>query len=153
MVNPPPPLPPTPRKIKTSTRLETLREVYEHQASLIKNLSKDVVRLRNVEEDNEERLEEINQVADEQRVSELARRRWLLVLVRFFSWCCAMQCATLDNTLLFDFFLLSALYPPIPRRKYVAVLILPVTYLLRQRSTRCSSWTFMHHFILSRIVF
>lgn len=49
--------------------METLGEVYEHQAGLIKKLSKDIARLRNVREDNEERLEEINNVADEQRVS------------------------------------------------------------------------------------
>lgn len=54
---------------QTSTRLETLGEVYEHQAGLIKKLSKDIARLRNVREDNEERLDEINSVADEQRVS------------------------------------------------------------------------------------
>lgn len=53
---------------QTSTRLETLGEVYEHQAGLIKKLSKGIVRLRSVREDNEERLEEINNVADEQRV-------------------------------------------------------------------------------------
>lgn len=43
--------------------------MYEHQAGLIKKLSKDIARLRSVREDNEERLEEINNVADEQRVS------------------------------------------------------------------------------------
>lgn len=54
---------------QTSTRLETLGEVYEHQVGLIKKLSKDVARLRNVRDDTEERLEAIKNVAEEQRVS------------------------------------------------------------------------------------
>lgn len=52
-----------------STRLETLAEVYEHQAGLVKGMAKEITRLRNGQEDKLEWLEEINGMADEQRVS------------------------------------------------------------------------------------
>eukprot|EP00752_Nemacystus_decipiens_P007409 g6627.t1 len=64
--------------LKTNTRLETLGEVYEHQAGLIRKLSKDITGLRNGREDTEERLEEINNVADEQR----ARSAGVLAVVQ-----------------------------------------------------------------------
>lgn len=54
--------------VQTSTRLQTLREVYDHQAQLIATMSKNVGRLRGGQEDAVEKLEEICDMADEQRV-------------------------------------------------------------------------------------
>lgn len=53
---------------QTKARLVTLREVYEHQAGLITEVSKDVGRLRTGQEDAEGRLETICGVVEEQRV-------------------------------------------------------------------------------------
>lgn len=52
-----------------STRVETLAEVYEHQTGLVKGVAKEIARLRNGQEDKTEWAEEINGMADEQRVS------------------------------------------------------------------------------------
>ncbi|CAM9141013.1 unnamed protein product [Pylaiella littoralis] len=64
--------------LKTSTRLETLCEVYEHQAGLTKGLAKEVARLRSGQEDRAVTLEEINDMADEQR----ARSAGVLAVVQ-----------------------------------------------------------------------
>ncbi|CAM9634469.1 unnamed protein product, partial [Scytosiphon promiscuus] len=64
--------------LKTNTRLETLGEVYEHQAGLVKELAREVMRLRSGREDQLDRLDEINDVADEQR----ARSAGVLAVVQ-----------------------------------------------------------------------
>ena len=59
---------PAPVPRQTTTRVKTLREVYEHQAGLVTDVSKGVARLRTDQEVVIEALEDGNRRADTYRV-------------------------------------------------------------------------------------
>lgn len=62
------PVYPPPFVMQTSTRLQTLSEIHEHQSGVIVRLTKDVKHLRRGREEVKETLDDICDVADDQRV-------------------------------------------------------------------------------------
>lgn len=94
---------------QTNVRLHTLRDVYDHHAGRISEVSKKVSRLRTGQEEIEERLENICGVANDQRVR--CGRAWHLGILIGLSFVICKSFAFVSFVFLLRSFFLPSVFP------------------------------------------